>query len=117
MFLTKNSFTGDLNLNKDLSCIRNSVKNIVMTNMGERAFDYDFGGDIHSLLFEHMHDEFRLSSHRIRLANIITRYEPRVTVDKIIFDTYTNYINITIEYSLLTLNTKDKITIKLERSR
>ena len=117
IFLTKNSFTGDLNLTKDMSSVKNSIKNIVMTNIGERGFDYDFGGNISSILFEPMHDDFRLSAHRIRLANILTRYEPRVAVDKIIFDTSTNYINIIIEYSLLTLNTKDKVTIKLERSR
>jgi len=117
MFLTKNSFTSDLNLTKDMSAIRNSIKNIVMTNIGERAFDYEFGGNIYALLFEHVQDKFLMSGVKIRLANIISKYDNRVAVDKILFETGRNDIDIIIEYSILTLNTKDKIVIKLERSR
>jgi len=117
MFLTKNSFTGDLNLTKDLTSIRNSVKNIVMTNIGERAFDYEFGGNIYSLLFEQVQDQFQMSGVKIRLANIINRYDTRVLVDKITFNQGRNDIDISIEYSVISLNTKDKISIKLERSR
>jgi phage baseplate assembly protein W len=117
MFLTKNSFTNDLNVTKDLSSIKNSVKNIVLTNIGERAFDYEFGGNIHALLFENVNDVYFMSGVRIRLANMINKYDTRVKVDKIIFESVNNIININIEYSIFSLNTKDKITIKLERSR
>ena len=116
MFLTKNSFTNDMNLKKDLACIRESIKNIVLTNTGERAFDYNFGGDIYGLLFENL-DRYELSGYRIGLANKINNYEPRVEVNQINFVYGVNDIDITIEYSIVTLNTKDKITIKLERSR
>lgn len=116
MFLTRNSFTNDINLRKDLSCIRDAVKNITLTNLKERAFDFNFGGDIYSLLFEHM-DKYELSGHRINLANKINIYEPRVDVNQIVVTTDNKTINIIIEYSVISLNTKDKITIKLERSR
>lgn len=116
MFLTKNSFTNDMNLKKDLSCIRESIKNIVLTNTGERAFDYNFGGNIYGLLFEQL-DKYELSGYRIGLANKINNYEPRAEVNQINFTYGIKDINITIEYSIIALNMKDKVTIKLERSR
>lgn len=116
MFLTKNSFTNDINLRKDLGCIRDSIKNIILTRSGERAFDFEFGGDIYSILFENL-DKYQLSGYRIGLANKINRYESRVTVDQVHITYGIKDINIVIEYSVISLNTKDKITIKLERSR
>lgn len=118
MFLSKNSFTGDFNVKKDLSSIREAVKNIVLTNLGERAFDFNFGGNIYGLLFELIQDKYRLSGIRIDLANMINRYDTRVDVKNINFS-YNDpkVINITIEYSIVSLNTTDKLVIKLERSR
>lgn len=116
MFLTKNSFTNDINLRKDLGCIRDSIKNIILTRSGERAFDFEFGVDIYSILFENL-DKYQLSGYRIGLANKINRYESRVTVDQVHITYGIKDINIVIEYSVISLNTKDKITIKLERSR
>lgn len=116
MFFTRNSFTNDLNVKKDLTAIRESIKNIVLTNKGERAFDYDFGGNIYALLFENL-DRVELYGFKIQLANMISMYEPRVNVNEIYFDFGIHDIDITIEYSIVYINTKDKITIKLERSR
>lgn len=116
MFFTRNSFTNDLNVKKDLTAIRESIKNIVLTNKGERAFDYDFGGNIYALLFENL-DRVELYGFKIQLANMIAMYEPRVNVNEIYFDFGIHDIDITIEYSIVYINTKDKITIKLERSR
>jgi phage baseplate assembly protein W len=116
MFLTKNSFTNDINLRKDLGCIRDSIKNIILTNTGERSFDFEFGGNIYALLFENL-DKFQLSGYRISIANKINRYEPRVDVTQVHINYGIKDINIVIEYSVISLNTKDKITINLERSR
>ena len=118
MFFSKNSFTRDINLKKALSSIRESVKNIVLTNSGERPFDSDFGASIYRLLFESVFDAVESFSFKVQLTNTIHRYEPRVSVDEVLisYDT-NNRIDITIEYSINSLHTTDKLTISLERTR
>ena len=116
MFFTKNSFTNDLNVKKDLTSIRESVKNVILTNIAERGFDYKFGGNIYTLMFENI-DQVELYGFKFQLANMVKMYEPRVNINQIDITFGTTDINMIIEYSIAALNTKDKITIKLERSR
>lgn len=125
MFLSKNSFTGDINLRKDLTCIRDSIKNIVLTNIGERAFDYNFGGGLRSLLFENING-VELYAFRIQLANMIKMYDPRIsmthidirTLDKTsVYPVIANYVEITLKYDIVSLDLKDEITVQLQRSR
>ena len=53
-FISKNAFTNDLNTIVNLSAIRQSIKNIILTNLGERTFQYNFGCNIYDTLFELM---------------------------------------------------------------
>ena len=43
MFFSRNTFTGDINLKKDATAIKESIKNIVLTMNYERPFDSEFG--------------------------------------------------------------------------
>ena len=117
MFFTKNQFTRDINPNKGIVAIRESVKNIVLTNAGERAFDPYFGCSIYELLFESAVDSIRMLPLKMKLVNIIHTYESRVSVDEVKITNEMYAINITIEYTINSLNTRDKITISLERTR
>ena len=47
-----NPITGDINPVKDIEAIKNSVKNLIMTNFQERPFQPEIGSGIRALLFE-----------------------------------------------------------------
>lgn len=118
MFLEKNSFTGDISLKKGLTAIRNSIKNIILTSVGERPFDSNFGGSLYSLLFEPLLNDISSLPIKLLLVNNIHQYEPRASVDEITISSSDNtMVDIIIQYSINQLNTTDTLTISLERTR
>lgn len=122
-FITPNSFTGDLNLVKDLSAVRQSIKNIVMSNMGERPFDVLFGVNVLRSLFDNLTAEISLDLQRSIVSNI-KRYDQRVEVLDIyirdateIDKTALNSMSITIYYEIPDLNIRDVVNISVARNR
>lgn len=52
MFLSRNTFTGDLSIRKDSLAIKDSIKNIILTLFHERPFDPEFGTNVLSGLLK-----------------------------------------------------------------
>ena len=51
-FLNKNYKTNDISLKKEIDALSQSVKNIILTDPGERMFDPYFGAGIPETIFE-----------------------------------------------------------------
>lgn len=117
-FITKNSFTNDLNLVNDLVAIRQSVKNIIMSDLGDRAFDFDFGSGLYSTIFENLTLEVILFI-QTRIANNLRNYEGRVNLNDVIVteNAEENSLQIVVDFSIPDLNINDVITIDLTRTR
>lgn len=117
-FISSNPFTKDLNMIHGIAAIRQSIKNIVMCNNGERAFDYQFGCSLYYSLFENFTYEMMISV-QSKIASNITIYEPRVRINdiKIIDNTKQNAISIKIEFHIPDINKNDVIEINLTRTR
>ena len=79
-----------------------AVRNIVMTNFGERRFTPKFGGDVLSQLFEPLDDMTALNIKQ-EIITSISNYEPRVKID--VVDVVPNFSNdgfdVTIRFYLL----------------
>jgi hypothetical protein len=117
-FISKNAFTGDLNMVKDLTAIRQSIKNILMTNNGERGFDFGFGGSLYASLFENYTTELVIDL-QSRIANNILTYETRVELNdvRIINNTSDNAITVVVDFSIPNLKMNDVIRIDIARTR
>jgi phage baseplate assembly protein W len=117
-FISKNAFTGDLNMIKDLSAIRQSIKNLLMTNRGERGFDFNLGGSLYATLFENYNIDLVLEL-QSRIANNIRMYERRVELNdvKILDNTRENAITVVVDFSIPNLNMNDVIRIDIARTR
>lgn len=118
-FITPNPFTGDFNLIKDLSAIRQSLKNIILSNQGERPFDFLFGASLYTNLFENLTPELILST-QSKIATNVKRYDSRVEIREIrVFKSeeadYT--IDVYIFYEIPDLGIKDTLTIAITRDR
>lgn len=118
VFISSNSFTGDLNVVRDVGAVRQSLKNIVLHNFGERSFDYEFGTSLYQDLFENLTLEIKIDI-QSRVLNAINLYEPRVVIrDILIEDTSDpNTVSIKISYILANQNVPDEIEIQLSRTR
>lgn len=118
-FISKNAFTGDLNLIRDLGAIRQSIKNIIMTNTGERSFDNKFGCDIYNYLFENFTIDMIVRA-QSTIAGNIQRYEGfRVGINdiKIVNVPAENKINIIVDYNIPDAGISDIISVSILRTR
>jgi phage baseplate assembly protein W len=97
-----NPDTGDLYRNINDFAIRESLKNIILTDLGERPFQPTLGGDIRRQLFENLDDKTTLHVKRaIEIA--IHNHEPRVILRdlSIVPDYDNNQVTITIFYTTI----------------
>lgn len=117
-FLSKNSFTGDLNTVKDLNAIRQSIKNILMTMQNERPFDYFFGASLHGNIFDNYNIDLVLDI-QSKISGNIRRYEQRVNLNdvRVLNDPKNNSINVIVDFYIPALGINDIITIDLLRTR
>ncbi len=116
MFLSKNFFTNDINLKKDSISIKESIKNIVLTRVGERPFDLNFSGYIYDMLFENVLDS-DIVHYKVHISNIVNLYEPRVQVNDVLIENENKTITVEIIYEIISLEKVDSVTINIERTR
>lgn len=117
-FISKNIFTNDLNTIVNLSAIRQSIKNIILTNLGERTFQYNFGCNIYETLFELLEEDQKIAM-QINILSKLQLYEPRIQVNEIYIDSIPkeNRINITVNFGIPSTGLFDTITLSVVRTR
>ena len=116
MFFTRNGFTNDINLKKDGSAIKESIKNLILTINYERPFDSEFGTSASNALFENPSDfGFYVEN---SISSVITRYETRINLNKIT-STFNNNRTVTVDirYTIKDVNLEDTIKLTVERAR
>jgi len=109
---------GDIAKKYDENAIKQSVKNLIMTNHYERLFHPEMGSQVSGLLFEPaspLLDAMLTQS----IKNTITNFEPRVNLIKVDVmsnpDNYTVYVSIVFKI----VNTERPLSINftLQRTR
>ena len=79
----KNSNTKDVIIKRDIEAVKQSVRNLILTNHYERPFHPEIGSNVTSILFEPMNPITANSLTRI-IEEVIVNFEPRarlVSVD------------------------------------
>jgi phage baseplate assembly protein W len=96
--------TGKLLMKKDDECIKQAIKNLILTNQNERPFRPNFGGNVRRRLFD-LHTTVTKADFQNLIENTIKNYEPRAVLG----NDSVNVIEIPDENSL-------KITIRFRSS-
>lgn len=100
--LTIHPVTGDVRPVTDAVAVKRALKNLLLTQPGERPFNPKFGSDITSKLFNTI-DVYNKRALEDQIYNTIIKFEPRVQVLKIEVDEEhlnDNGLSVTIEYRL-----------------
>ena len=115
---TAHPVTGNVKALTNRDAVKQSVKNIVLTNFYERPYSPNLGGDIISQLFENMDPitEYNIAKN-IRQA--LDNYEPRAIIDEIKSDFFQdeNAINITITFRVRNDANPISVNVLLDRIR
>jgi phage baseplate assembly protein W len=98
--------------------VNRSIRNLLLTNRGERLYQPDIGSDIQQLLFEPM---VASTGELIRkfVQNTISNYEPRAKVLNVEVLAYEerNAYAITISYMIINRQDPVQLTVTLDRVR
>ena len=106
----RNPFTSTVSVKKGIESIKQSIRNILLTNQGERPFEPAFGCNIRRYLFENFTPITKdLIETEIRRA--INNYEPRVILTELEVKEYPERNGITIHIVVFVKEIKEKATI------
>lgn len=112
-----NPGSGQLARNTNENAVARSIRNLILTEPGERRFS-DIGSRIRSILFEPM-DSITKNRLKSLIESVINNHEPRANLIDVIVNeneleqTYT----VTIIFSIINITQPITLTITLERIR
>ena len=97
-----NPLSGDFIGLKNENAIARSVRNIILTNPGEKVFDPFFGSNVSNILFETV-DDITAVSIQDEIENSLKNYEPRVEIINVLVDPDydNNQFDVTISYQIV----------------
>ena len=109
--------SGDVYVKKDAAAVKQSIKNLLLTNFFEKPFKPFFGGNLTGLLFELSTTPELAYQLKDRIIKSIQTYEPRakvLDVSTILAEDY-NSLNVTIVFQVV--NSTEIITFTTTVSR
>ena len=97
-----NPLSGDLIAIKNETAIARSIRNLVLTQQGERFFNPILGSQVNRLLFENM-DGLTASDIEDQIRVTIENFEPRVELTEVnvLPDYDSGEFNVTVEYEIV----------------
>lgn len=116
--LVPHPVTGDIVRYVNENAVSRSIRNLIITNRGERLYQPDIGGDIYKMLFEPMSVGIGelLSS---MIQRTISDYEPRAKVLSVdvVPDYDKNSYTVTVTYLLINRQSPVVLNVTLTRVR
>lgn len=110
--------TGDLFIITNDNAIKSSIRNIINTNFGERFYNYNFGGNITSSLFNpsDQNEYYMLQS---AIKNSLSSFETRISVISVSVtpSNPASGVMITIQYTILNIAQVQILNIFVKRIR
>tara|TARA_Y100001937_G_C7067382_1_gene306688 strand:+ start:241 stop:660 length:420 start_codon:yes stop_codon:yes gene_type:complete len=112
----RNPFTQDVSAVSNDQAIKQSLKNLVLTQPGEKLFQPQIGSGIRQLLFEPM-DGFTADAIRDDILNTVGQHEPRITIENlaVVEQPGANGFNVTIEYVIVGQPLVETVSFVLKR--
>jgi phage baseplate assembly protein W len=110
--------SGDVYKKTDAAAVKQSVKNILMTNFTEKPFQPTFGGNLNNFLFN-LSEEFDDFEIREQVTLAINNYEPRAQVldVKSRLQPDQNSVSIQVQFRILNTATVETTNVTLTRLR
>ena len=120
-FLTnfdKNPITGNLAKVINEESVKQALKNLLLTNNGEKFYDSGFGSKIKALLFD-IADASTMDTLKMTIEQAIKNHEPRVNLLNIEVrdDSANNAYGITIYFNLINIIETIQLNLILKRVR
>ena len=108
--------SGEIYKKTEAAAVKQAVKNLVMTNFGEKPFNPEFGGHVQSLLFELANEDTEEEIEE-QILSAINRHEPRAVALSVIAisDPDRNSVDVTIVFQVV--NTQEEVSLSIALAR
>lgn len=92
------------------NAIKDSIRNLLLTDPGERPFRPQLGGGIRAMLFDNMTPQTVVSM-REQIRETISEYEPRANLIDVVVnpDFDKNHVNVTVVFNVI--NRQEPVTL------
>lgn len=110
--------SADLTLNKDEDAVKESIKNLILTDRGERLMQPNIGGNITAMLFENITPSImKLIEDNVR--DTIALYEPRAELQNVAVSSNIddNTVKVRITFFIKNVEQPIELDVFLERTR
>ena len=108
--------TRKLNVLTNNAAVARSVKNLVLTNKGERPYQPFLGCDVRNQLFE-LNDGLVESEVEDTISDVINQYEPRAELISVDADVKPDQHSVEVTITFRVVNQQDPISINLMLER
>jgi len=108
----KHPITNRLLKKTNVDAVKQSVRNILLTDKGERPFKPNFGGNIRSLLFENITPHTFITA-RQQIFDTLAAHEPRAEVLDVVIGETANPHEVAISIVFSIINLQEPITLEL----
>lgn len=115
---SRNPVSGALGKTINEAAVRQSIKNLILTDQGERLFQPNVGSDVRRSLFEPL-DRVILNEITEAISSTIKYNEPRAKLIDVLVtgNEDSNELNVTVLFSLINSNTPISLDVILRRVR
>jgi phage baseplate assembly protein W len=108
--------SGDVYKKTDAAAVKQAVKNLLLTNPGEKPFLPEFGAGLNRLLFELIDDDAEEEiDDMIRVS--IENYEPRASVQDIDIDIAPDLNAVSVRLTFRILSTGEEVVLETSLAR
>jgi phage baseplate assembly protein W len=116
--MTQNPLTEDLALKRDEEAVKESIKNLILTNRGERLMQPLIGGNVQAMLFEN-NTPATIKLIQEQIKSVIRQYEPRATLIDVIVRSSIDESTVEVGIYFYISNVVEpvSVTVLLERTR
>ena len=115
---TSHPETSDISIKTDEAAVKESIRNLLLTNKGERLFRPNLGSNLKYMLFE-SNTPVVLKLIQEQVKDVLVTYEPRINIIDVtvISDLDENNVQINVVFSLRNSEETLSTTVFLERTR
>lgn len=98
--------------------VKRSIRNIILTNKGERLFNIEFGGSLDTFLFEDI-SEITAGLIKNNIMSSLQKYEKRARVNEVLVipNEYNNSYEVSIFFEVINSSNPQNINLTLYRVR
>jgi phage baseplate assembly protein W len=108
--------SGDLYKKTDAADVKQSVKNLLLTNYTEKPFNMKFGGNLNDFLFE-LDTDIDVDLMADKIIQAVDQYEPRAQVLSVNANLYPQRNEVVVTVQFQVLSTSELVVLDLTLTR